>query len=69
MITPITSMSIHYTFFSIYFVLLMLTVWSYLAAKCADPGFVPRNALHYDKSLLPIREYHLWNYLQRHGFY
>ena len=56
----------HYTLAAIYFILLFMTVWSYLAAKCFEPGFVPRNIRGYEPENLPDRERMLWQYLEKH---
>ena len=60
--------SIHYVLFSIYLVLLILTIWSFISASCLDPGTVPKNKTTYEKSKLSQREHLLWNYLERLGF-
>ena len=59
---------LHYSAFAIYFVLLVLTIWSFLAAACLDPGTVPKNKAAYDKAKLSSRDLILWSYLERLGY-
>ena len=61
------SFPLHVSLAVIYFVLVFMTVWSYLTAKCTEPGFVPRKATSYDKEKLPDKERMLWEYLQKNG--
>ena len=61
------SMWAHYILAIIYFILLFMTVWSYLAARCTEPGYVPSDAVGYEVNKLPDKERILWDYLQRHG--
>ena len=61
------SMIAHYFLAGIYFILLFMTVWSYLAARWSEPGYVPCQANQYDKELFPDRERMLFEYLQSHG--
>ena len=60
-------MALHYSLFGVYVGLFALTVWSFLAACCSDPGYVPKDLQHYDKENLPNRELLLWTYLERIG--
>ena len=62
-----TSLTIHYIFFSLYLVLFLMTIWSFVVASCTDPGYVPRNIKNYDKAKLPQRELLLWNYIEYLG--
>ena len=39
--TEETGMIVHYILAGIYFVLLFMTVWSYLQARFSEPGYVP----------------------------
>ena len=55
------NMALHYCLFGIYTILMALTIWSYLAASCADPGFVPSGATGYDKDLFSTLEKKLWS--------
>ena len=55
----------HYSLFIIYLILLFLTIWSFLAAACTEPGYVPREKRTYDKTSLAKREQVLWNYLDK----
>ena len=61
------SQVVHYILAGIYFLLLIMTVWSYLTARCSEPGYVPEYATEYDKEFLPDRERMLFEYLQSHG--
>ena len=56
---------VHYSLFLIYLVLLLLTIWSFLAAACTDPGYLPNEKRTYDKTSLGKRECFLWNYLDK----
>ena len=56
---------VHYSLFLVYLILLFLTIWSFLAAACTDPGYLPKKKRTYDKTSLPKRELLLWNYLDR----
>ena len=56
---------IHYSLFLIYLVLLLLTIWSFLAAACTDPGYLPKEKRTYDKTSLGKHECFLWNYLDK----
>ena len=60
-------MALHYSFFSLYIVLFFLTIWSFLAACCSDPGYVPKDLQQYNKDNLCAREFLLWTYLERIG--
>ena len=59
-------MWVHYILAIVYFILLIMTVWSYLAARFCEPGYVPRDAKNYTDEKLPARERMLWDYLKRH---
>ena len=61
------SMVIHYIFFGLYCVLLLMAIWSFITASCTDPGYVPRTITNYDKNKLLKRELLLWNYIERLG--
>ena len=56
---------VHYSLFVIYLLLLFLTIWSFLAAACTNPGYIPREKRTYDKTSLAKREQVLWNYLDK----
>ena len=56
---------VHYSLFLIYLILLLLTIWSFVAAACTDPGYLPREKRTYDKTSLAKREHLLWNYLDK----
>lgn len=61
------SMVVHYILAAIYFILLFMTIWSYLAARFSEPGYVPPDAKEYNKGWIPTRERSLWEYIQLHG--
>ena len=61
------SFPLHVTLAVIYFVLVFMTVWSYLTARCSEPGYVPKKALSYDKEKLPDKERMLYEYLKKNG--
>ena len=46
-------LQIHYIVFAFYVLLLTLTMWSFIAAACLDPGKVPSRKTSYDKASLP----------------
>ena len=54
-------------FILIYFLLFFMTLWSFIAASCTDPGYVPRDLTDYDKAKLSKRELLLWNYIENLG--
>ena len=60
-------MWVHYCLAIVYFILLFMTIWSYMAARCCEPGFGPRDAKSYNDEKLPAKERMLWDYLKRHG--
>ena len=62
----VTDIGWHYALAAIYFILLFMTVWSYLAARYFEPGFMPRDARGYEVEKLPDKERILWQYLEKH---
>ena len=60
-------MWIHYTLFTIYFLLLSMAIWSFIVASCSDPGYIPHDYTKYDVTLLNKREQILMKYLNRIG--
>ena len=54
-------------FISIYLLLFIMTIWSFIAASCTDPGYVPRDLTNYDSAKLSKRELLLWNYIENLG--
>ena len=60
------SMVAHYILAAIYFLLLLMTIWSYLAARCSEPGYVPTKATEYNIARVSERDRTLWEYLKRH---
>ena len=57
----------HYILLSIYLIFFVLTIWSFFAASCSDPGFVPAGKKTYNPMLLLQREQILWTYLSKIG--
>ena len=60
-------MAFHYTLVAIYALFWLLTVWSFIVAKWADPGFVPQSASNYEMASLSKREQILWQHVERLG--
>ena len=58
------SSAAHFTLAFVYFIFLFLTFWSYMAARCADPGYVPRDFKSYNTSLFSTLERNLWDLLE-----
>lgn len=58
---------LHYALFGVYMVLFVLTLWSFLAASCSDPGYVDHGYDIYEKENMPKNERLLWDYLEALG--
>ena len=59
---------VHLSLTAFYLFLLCMTFWSYLNARCSDPGYVPKDATKYDKGLLGKNEKIIWSYLEKLGY-
>ena len=58
---------IHFVLFALYSVLILMTMWSFMAVKCTDPGFVPRNATAYENGNFPLVERILHWQFEKHS--